>query len=137
MKKLNKKGFTLAELLVVIAIIAILVAIAVPIFTGALENARIARDTANVRSAKGAAITKILTSKDSTILEQDSWIAEVGFKEDGDIDGDIKLVDEAGTDAVETAKKGEIKYDGTKYTITITGNDLTTPAGGGAGGGTE
>ena len=31
--KENKKGFTLAELLIVVAIIAVLVAIAIPIFT--------------------------------------------------------------------------------------------------------
>ena len=33
MKKVNKKGFTLAELLIVVAIIAVLVAISTPIFT--------------------------------------------------------------------------------------------------------
>lgn len=33
MNKTNKKGFTLAELLIVVAIIAVLVAIAIPVFT--------------------------------------------------------------------------------------------------------
>ena len=33
-------GFTLAELLVVVAIIAVLVAIAIPVFGGALTKAR-------------------------------------------------------------------------------------------------
>ncbi len=51
MKKTNKKGFTLAELLIVIAIIAILIAIAIPAFGGALDNARIQTDHANMRSA--------------------------------------------------------------------------------------
>ena len=39
MNKTNKKGFTLAELLIVVAIIAVLVAIAIPVFTtqGALN----------------------------------------------------------------------------------------------------
>ena len=32
MKQTNKKGFTLAELLIVVAIIAVLVAIAIPVF---------------------------------------------------------------------------------------------------------
>lgn len=51
MKKLNKKGFTLAELLIVIAIIAVLIAIAIPTFSGALDNARRQTDHANIRSA--------------------------------------------------------------------------------------
>lgn len=51
MKKMNKKGFTLAELLIVIAIIAVLIAIAIPTFSGALENARRQTDHANIRSA--------------------------------------------------------------------------------------
>ena len=48
--KLNKKGFTLMEMLIVVAIIAILVAIAIPTFSGALIKAREAADEANVRS---------------------------------------------------------------------------------------
>ena len=56
MKKLiqkirEKKGFTLAELLIVVAIIAVLVAIAIPVFTTQLEKSREGVDLANVRSA--------------------------------------------------------------------------------------
>ena len=51
MMKNNKKGFTLAELLIVVAIIAVLVAIAIPVFTTQLEKSREATDMANVRSA--------------------------------------------------------------------------------------
>ena len=50
MKKLNKKGFTLAELLIVVAIIAVLVAISIPIFTAQLNKAKYAADEANARS---------------------------------------------------------------------------------------
>ncbi len=56
MKKMNKKGFTLAELLIVIAIIAVLIAIAIPTFSGALENARLQTDHANIRSAYAMAM---------------------------------------------------------------------------------
>ena len=51
LKKNNKKGFTLAELLIVVAIIAVLTAIAIPVFTGQLEKSREATDLANVRAA--------------------------------------------------------------------------------------
>lgn len=54
MKKLNKKGFTLAELLIVVAIIAVLVAIAIPVFTARLEQSRETTDLANLRSAYAA-----------------------------------------------------------------------------------
>lgn len=48
MKK--NKGFTLAELLIVVAIIAVLVAIAIPIFTAQLHESEVATDVANVRA---------------------------------------------------------------------------------------
>jgi len=51
LRKNNKKGFTLAELLIVVAIIAVLVAIAIPVFTSQLEKSREATDAANIRSA--------------------------------------------------------------------------------------
>ena len=57
----NKKGFTLAELLIVVAIIAVLVAIAIPIFANQLEKSREATDAANVRSAVATLATKYLT----------------------------------------------------------------------------
>lgn len=50
MKQTNRKGFTLAELLIVVAIIAVLVAIAIPVFTKQLHNARVAADVANCRA---------------------------------------------------------------------------------------
>ncbi len=68
MKKLNTKaGFTLAELLIVVAIIAVLVAIAIPVFTSRLEASREATDIANQRAAKAAALVSYMdaTSPDA------------------------------------------------------------------------
>jgi len=60
--KMNKKGFTLAELLIVVAIIAVLVAIAIPVFTTQLEKSRETTDIANLRSAYGAATVYCMTN---------------------------------------------------------------------------
>ena len=53
LKKLMKReeGFTLAELLIVVAIIAVLTAIAIPVFTSQLEKSREATDMSNLRAA--------------------------------------------------------------------------------------
>lgn len=51
MKKRNHKGFTLAELLVAVAIIAVLVSLAIPMFTKQLEQARESQDINNMRDA--------------------------------------------------------------------------------------
>ena len=57
MKKLQKKiGFTMAELLIVVAIIAVLVAIAIPIFNKQLEKSREAYDIATMRQAASLAV---------------------------------------------------------------------------------
>ena len=45
-KMMNKKGFTLMEMLIVVAIIAVLVAIAIPVFNGALTKSKQAADVA-------------------------------------------------------------------------------------------
>ena len=65
-KKNNKKGFTLAELLIVVAIIAVLVAIAIPIFNAQLEKSREATDTANLRSAYAEAVATYLSEGNCT-----------------------------------------------------------------------
>lgn len=65
MKK-SREGFTLAELLIVVAIIAVLVAVAIPVFGSQLEKSREAEDLANVR----AAYAKVLTEANMGIYDK-------------------------------------------------------------------
>ena len=76
-KRSNNKGFTMAELLIVVAIIAVLVAIAIPVFTTQLERSRESTDLANIRAAYAEAMTDYLakgTSATATgsIKQQDA-----------------------------------------------------------------
>ena len=57
------KGFTMAELLVVVAIIAVLVAIAIPVFSSQLEKSRQAVDLSNVRSAYALVQTSLMADE--------------------------------------------------------------------------
>ena len=66
--KQTKNGFTLMEMLIVIAIIAILIAIAIPVFASQLEKARETTDLANVRSAYAQVSTEaMLENPDTTV----------------------------------------------------------------------
>ena len=76
----SDNGFTLAELLVVVAIIAVLVAVAIPVFNSQLEKSREATDLANVRSAYAQVMTEVITSSEdkheqtvSLVQQQDGW----------------------------------------------------------------
>ena len=71
LKKMNKKGFTLAELLIVVAIIAVLVAISIPIFTSQLEKSRDAVTLSNLRAAYAQAQVAELNESDDTANKVD------------------------------------------------------------------
>ena len=66
--KQNKNGFTLMEMLIVIAIIAVLIAVAIPVFASQLEKAREATDLANVRSAYAKVSTEALLGNSETTV---------------------------------------------------------------------
>ena len=119
MKKRNVKGFTLAELLVVIAIIAILIAIAIPVFTAQAEKAKQSADAANIRSAYAAAVVNALegdskgSAETEAVMQSDSWSkmedAEIGGVSVSEIDktvGEIVTVSIDGDDVVFTAGEG-------------------------------
>lgn len=78
--KNNRKGFTLAELLIVVAIIAVLVAIAIPVFNGSLERAKQSTDAANIRAAYAEAMVDYLgngataaVNKETVNMQSGSW----------------------------------------------------------------
>lgn len=76
MKKLNnKKGFTLMEMLIVVAIIAVLVAIAIPVFNGALTKSKEAADVANVRALYAEWQVGILTENKDIPTTKDAFLA--------------------------------------------------------------
>lgn len=85
----NKKGFTLAELLIVVAIIAVLVAIAIPIFSAQLEKSKEAVDAANIRAAYAEISSDALTGdlqdmdhyKVTLKQEKPGWGTEFDFPE--------------------------------------------------------
>ncbi len=102
MKKVNKKkGFTLAELLVVIAILAILIAIAVPIFGGALDNAEQTAKDSNSRALRSAGMVKVLT--DNVPKGAAGWIVEGSVDDKGQMTvSKVEGVATAGTDSQPT-----------------------------------
>jgi len=89
MKKVNnKKGFTLAELLVVLAILAVLVAVAIPLFTGAISKANDTAREANVRAIRAAAVVEILTDDGSHSYGTDGpWLAKANISSSGEMTG--------------------------------------------------
>ena len=78
-KYFKNQAFTLAELLIVVAIIAVLVAVAIPVFTKSLEKSREAADLADIRSAYSEVSVKMLEDGEAfektVVLKQevDGW----------------------------------------------------------------
>lgn len=70
-KSKKQKGFTLAELLIVVAIIAVLVAVAIPIFRNQLEKARRAVDMQNARAVQSA-LTNAYSTGELSISKSNS-----------------------------------------------------------------
>ena len=96
MKKNNNKGFTLAELLIVVAIIAVLVAIAIPIFTNQLEKSREATDLSNCRAYYAEITSSLLT---------------------GDLDAANSTINVQGLTATSSGAKGVAA--GSDFTVTL------------------
>ena len=110
LKKLqSKKGFTLMEMLIVVAIIAVLVAIAIPVFNGALTKSKEAADVANVRATYAEWQTAMLTENTKAPTDKDAFLKGPDNGTAIVLNyGDDKLAYDAGT--------GTITYSATKLT---------------------
>lgn len=109
--KKKKKGFTLLELLVVLAILAILIAIAIPVYKGQKEKAAITAHNANVRVLETA--VESYRQDKGKLPEDINELATGGY---------IKSVPK-----VPASENGELK--GKSYTITegkIEPKEITT-----------
>ncbi len=117
MKKMNKKGFTLAELLIVVAIIAVLVAIAIPVFNAQLEKSRDAVDQSNIRAAYGQAVADYLD--DGSITTSNFTLAGQSFNATTNASGSVTVTLQSGNKST----KG-VSYTGmTDGIFTSTGSD--------------
>ena len=124
----NKKGFTLMEMLIVVAIIAILIAIAIPTFTGAMNKANAATDLANIRSGYAAVQLEAMTDKapDTDVtyyLKKDGTVSKdsddknyVCKGSSGNADGATEV---GGKYSVTWAKDQKITYKVTQKTNTV------------------
>lgn len=125
----NKKGFTLMEMLIVVAIIAILVAIAIPTFSGTLKKANAATDLANIRSGYASAQITAMTEnhsadaiyylqKDGTVelstaTSRNDYVCKAGSEDAGTFD------EIGGRLTAEWAKGDKITYKIVKGTNTV------------------
>ena len=111
LKKLNnKKGFTLMEMLIVVAIIAVLVAIAIPVFNGALTKSKEAADVANVRALYAEWQVGILTENKDIPTTKEDFLA--GPDKNGKTEFTFNYAD--GENAKLTYTNGKIEYKATK-----------------------
>lgn len=117
LKKLqSKKGFTLMEMLIVVAIIAVLVAIAIPVFNGALTKSKEAADVANVRATYAEWQTSMLTENTAAPTSNDAFLAGPTGKSTLTLNYPTQLT---------VDKDGTITYTTTKLADTANGNSKT------------
>ncbi len=119
LKKLNnKKGFTLMEMLIVVAIIAVLVAIAIPVFNGALTKSKEAADVANLRAAYAEWQVKMLTENEKVPATAAALMTS------DDAETKLNYNDKLTYTAAQDNKSATIVYKATKLTNPAT-NDGT------------
>lgn len=121
----NKKGFTLMEMLIVVAIIAVLVAIAIPTFSGSLAKANAATDLANIRSGYASAQIKVMTEK---VTETKLYLQKDGSVDSNTTNAYIckgKSTDVSGANEIGGKNFGATWEKDQKIAYTITGDAVT------------
>jgi type IV pilus assembly protein PilA len=68
----NQKGFTLLEILIVIAVLGILTAVAIPLISGVMSNAKVASANIEVSTVKVAAQGYLAGHSNSTSVNSDA-----------------------------------------------------------------
>lgn len=144
MSKIYKRGgFTLAELLIVIAIMAILIAIAIPVFSAQMENARHAVDDSAERSAMSMAEAHYLLCHAQDERVTNSSPLKITFKSDKDNNMTIDTCslgsDSSGkaTTTCVTSTTSTVSGDETVVTSKCTDDTAAGPSDGGNGAGYE
>lgn len=125
MKKVRERreGFTMAELLIVVAIIAVLVAIAIPVFSSQLDKANAAADAANIRAGYADVQTKAILNEATAgdyYLKKDGTVTATKADADFVAKGNSNNLDDntIGGMAVTWTKDQKIKYTVTAKTDT-------------------
>lgn len=115
LKKLNnKKGFTLMEMLIVVAIIAVLVAIAIPVFNSALTKSKEAADVANVRALYAEWQVGILTENKGIPADKAAFLAGPDGNGTTEFTFNYAEGENAKLTYTKDAKGGSIKYEAAK-----------------------
>ncbi|MBO6155743.1 MAG: prepilin-type N-terminal cleavage/methylation domain-containing protein [Lachnospiraceae bacterium] len=117
MKKMNKKGFTMAELLIVVAIIAVLVAIAIPIFTSQLEKSREAVDAANLRAAYAEVTSSVLTGDTAKTIKVAQKQTKADWQTTIDWPAGFAAADIKAPAGAAAADYWEVKWDSTNEKV--------------------
>lgn len=129
----RKRGFTLIELVVVLAVLAIIMAIAVPMFSGVREQAKVDSDMATMASIAKLAefeyVRQDLTSKDVKELTNPTVqkLVEDNFAEDEFFQSNdlkTKKVEDIDVAFSGKGKVTSIDIDGVSYSYT---NGKVTP----------
>ena len=132
MKKNNNKGFTLAELLIVVAIIAVLTAIAIPVFTTQLEKSREATDLANMRSAyalvQAAALTQDSAADFAAHSDSTTTFSSTGTVAGGDLTYKAVVTLRQTQTGWQTDNNNDNTTIGTDITVTSSGTSAKTGA---------